>query len=330
MIGPPTDPPNCCRLNGDFSPFACFREEVLRGQLPVALVAEHRSVQQVGPGLGDQRDRGAAGAAVCRRELTRRELELLQAFRREASATARCSGCRGCRRRPHSSPRCRRLIPRTTRSRRSPWSGEAAPTGAAPGSSSSMPLIVRVIIGRFCTSVVSIVLATFDWVVSMSGDWPVTVSVSSRPARLSSEVDGDRRVHVEPDIGPDRCREAGQVGLDFIRARLEPRYGIQTFLVGDRGARDASAEVGRGDRDSREYRVSLIENPAVEGARGLLGEHRSRGQQAHGEQPQPSRRRRPWDRAHGPPLSSRKNRPTAQRAGFSQPARDEARQVGRL
>ena len=32
-----------------------------------------------------------------------------------------------------------------------------------------MPLIVRVSMGRFCTSVVSIVLETFDCVVSMSG-----------------------------------------------------------------------------------------------------------------------------------------------------------------
>ena len=49
---------------------------------------------------------------------------------------------------------------------------------AAPGSSASMPLTLRVIIGRFCSSVVWIVDATFDCVASIIGASPVTVSVS--------------------------------------------------------------------------------------------------------------------------------------------------------
>ena len=57
--------------------------------------------------------------------------------------------------------------------------------GVAPGSSSSIPLMLRVIIGRFWSSVVSMVDANFDCVTSISGAWPVTVSVSSTPARAS-------------------------------------------------------------------------------------------------------------------------------------------------
>lgn len=43
----------------------------------------------------------------------------------------------------------------------------------------------RVIIGRFWSSVVWIVLATFDWVTSIIGASPVTVRVSCRPASAS-------------------------------------------------------------------------------------------------------------------------------------------------
>jgi hypothetical protein len=46
-------------------------------------------------------------------------------------------------------------------------------------------LTLRVIIGRLWTSVVSIVDANFDCVVSISGASPVTVSVSVSPARAS-------------------------------------------------------------------------------------------------------------------------------------------------
>ena len=129
-----------------------------------------------------------------------------------------------------------------------------------------MPLIVRVSIGRFCSSVVSIVLATFDWVVSMSGASPVTVSVSVRPARdsLKSTV----RVELTSSLTFSRIAgcEARQVGLDLIRPGLESRDGVLALLVGDRGPHHARADVGDGDSDSGEHSVSLVENPAVERA----------------------------------------------------------------
>ena len=62
------------------------------------------------------------------------------------------------------------------------WS---ASIGAAPGSRASSPLTLRVIIGRFCSSVASIVEATFDCVTSMSGAAPVTVTASATPASAS-------------------------------------------------------------------------------------------------------------------------------------------------
>ena len=58
---------------------------------------------------------------------------------------------------------------------------------------------VRVIIGRFWSSVVSMVDATFDCVASISGASPVTVSVSWHAGERQLEVERERRVDVERD-----------------------------------------------------------------------------------------------------------------------------------
>ena len=79
-----------------------------------------------------------------------------------------------------------------------------------------MPLIVRVSIGRFCISVASMVLATFDCVTSISGASPVTVSVSARPA--SASLKSTVSVALTSSLTFSRVAgcEAGQLGLDLV------------------------------------------------------------------------------------------------------------------
>ena len=123
-------------------------EVVLRTELPIALVDERRAVERVGPRLGHQRHRRAARAPVRRRELARGQLELFETLRRETHQRSavvvvpvvgavdggdhvRAGGTHE-RHRPDVV-----LGPVEIGNR------------GGPGSSSSIPLIVRVIIGRF-------------------------------------------------------------------------------------------------------------------------------------------------------------------------------------
>ena len=62
---------------GRLRPVVQLVDGVVRVERLVAIELEDRSVQVVGPGLGDDVDHGAAGAAVFRRERVRVDLELL-------------------------------------------------------------------------------------------------------------------------------------------------------------------------------------------------------------------------------------------------------------
>ena len=86
-----------------------------------------------------------------------------------------------------------------------------------------MPLTLRAIIGRFWSSVASMLDATFDCVTSMSGASPVTVTRLRHAGDGSSEVEREGGVDAERARLPaSRPQSPARSVVDVVDARFEP------------------------------------------------------------------------------------------------------------
>src|SRR5215217_981245 len=101
------------------------------------------------------------------------------------------------------------------------------------------------------------------------------------PCQCELEIDGERRVDIEPDVFTQRLRESGQFRFDLVSARFESWEEVLSFRVADCGTYNARGGVRNSDGHSGQNGVCLIDDTAVERARCLRIGHRRDRHQTH-------------------------------------------------
>ncbi len=244
---------------------ALLREVVLRRQLPVALVAEHRAVELVGARLGDKRDRRAARTSVGGRELVGRELERLEAFSREAherSAVVVVAVVGAVDRGLDVAARRSAVRHRSDGLLRSVERGDGRRPRQQLEHAADGPRNHRQVL-QFggLNGVGNLRLRRLDER-RLTGDGERLVEAGQR----QFEIDRDRRVDAQSDVVTQRLRETGQLRLDLIGAWLEAGQEILSFSVGHARADHAGGRVGNRHGYTWKDGVAVVDDAAVERA----------------------------------------------------------------